>query len=49
VQAVVVATTSPDRICPAVAPEVASALGLGISLGVADLSQPSTNHADLIT
>ncbi|MBV4482158.1 beta-ketoacyl-ACP synthase III [Pseudomonas khavaziana] len=29
VQAVVVATTSPERICPAVAPEVASALGLG--------------------
>lgn len=29
VQAVVVATTSPERICPAVAPEVASVLGLG--------------------
>ncbi|WP_339428284.1 MULTISPECIES: hypothetical protein [unclassified Pseudomonas] len=29
VQAVVVATTSPERICPAVAPQVASALGLG--------------------
>lgn len=29
VDAVVVATTSPERICPAVAPEVAAALGLG--------------------
>ncbi|WP_339504259.1 hypothetical protein [Pseudomonas sp. RL_105y_Pfl2_101] len=29
VQAVVVATTSPERICPAAAPEVASVLGLG--------------------
>ncbi|MGW1544712.1 beta-ketoacyl-ACP synthase III [Streptomyces sp. NPDC002309] len=29
VGAVVVATTSPDRICPAVAPEVADRLGLG--------------------
>jgi 3-oxoacyl-[acyl-carrier-protein] synthase-3 len=29
VDAVVVATTSPDRICPAVAPEVAFRLGLG--------------------
>lgn len=29
VDAVVVATTSPDRLCPAVAPEVAARLGLG--------------------
>ncbi|MFD7735708.1 beta-ketoacyl-ACP synthase III [Kitasatospora phosalacinea] len=29
VDAVVVATTSPERLCPAVAPEVASRLGLG--------------------
>lgn len=29
IDAVVVATTSPDRICPAVAPEVAAKLGLG--------------------
>ncbi|MER8221531.1 beta-ketoacyl-ACP synthase III [Streptomyces sp. NPDC094143] len=29
VDAVVVATTSPDRLCPAVAPEVADRLGLG--------------------
>ncbi|MFE3652084.1 beta-ketoacyl-ACP synthase III [Streptomyces sp. NPDC059122] len=29
VDAVVVATTSPDRLCPAVAPEVAERLGLG--------------------
>jgi 3-oxoacyl-[acyl-carrier-protein] synthase III len=29
VDTVVVATTSPDRLCPAVAPEVASRLGLG--------------------
>ncbi|MCY0953091.1 beta-ketoacyl-ACP synthase III [Streptomyces sp. H27-S2] len=29
VDAVVVATTSPDRLCPAVAPEVASRLGMG--------------------
>jgi 3-oxoacyl-[acyl-carrier-protein] synthase III len=29
VDAVVVATTSPDRLCPAIAPEVASRLGLG--------------------
>ncbi|QXE32939.1 ketoacyl-ACP synthase III [Streptomyces sp. GMY02] len=29
VDAVVVATTSPDRLCPAVAPEVAALLGLG--------------------
>ncbi|MBU1315018.1 MAG: ketoacyl-ACP synthase III [Alphaproteobacteria bacterium] len=29
IDAVIVATTSPDRLCPAVAPEVASLLGLG--------------------
>jgi 3-oxoacyl-[acyl-carrier-protein] synthase-3 len=33
VDAVVVATTSPDRICPAVAPEVAFQLGLGTVAG----------------
>jgi 3-oxoacyl-[acyl-carrier-protein] synthase-3 len=29
IDAVIVATTSPDRLCPAVAPEVATKLGLG--------------------
>lgn len=29
IDAVIVATTSPDRLCPAVAPEVATSLGLG--------------------